>query len=280
METSPYVVEYVNLRNPERPELGRNVAHDERSRAYALPEPRGALSSIRHARNCGVLNQGKVGACTCFAGLGATATGQFYGQALLAALKAKTMGFNDDTGIELYKQVTRIDEFRGEYPPDDTGSSGNAVGKLFKQLGFISGWLHALSFTAALNELAKRPVITGVNWYGGFDQPDSKGFINISGKVVGGHEFVVDELNVEEEWVGCTNSWGTRYGLNGRFKMSFKTWERLLNERGDVTAFVPLTQAPPTPDPKPPVPPKPDTSADDKLAVAVAEWLKAKGYKV
>jgi len=35
------------------------------------------------------------------------------------------------------------------------------------------------------------------------------------------------------------NSWGTVYALGGRFCMSFDTWERLLEEQGDVTvAFV------------------------------------------
>lgn len=264
--------------NPERPELGRRVAHDSRSKLYALPEPRGALTSVSHPRRIGILQQGNVGACTCFAGLGAIATGIFYIDALLAAMANANLKFDNASGIYLYKEVTKIDEFPGAYPPKDTGSSGNAVGKLFKQLKLINGWLHGLSLSAALNELQFRPVITGVNWYGGFDQPDSNGFIKISGKVVGGHEFVVDGLNVEEEYVTCTNSWGERYGLKGRFKMRFDVWERLLSERGDVTSFVPLYT--PAPEPKPPTPPAPDTSADDRLAAAVAEWLKAKGYRV
>ncbi len=277
-----YVIEYgPTFNRGDRPELGRVAVHDSRSKAYALPEPeRGAIESAKHNRFIPVLNQGNVGACTCFAGLGALGSGEFYNDTLMAAMAKANYKFNDGSGIALYKEVTKIDDIPGTYPPNDTGSNGNAVGKLFKSLGLISGWKHALSLDAALLELGKRPVITGVNWYGGFDQVDAKGFSNISGRVEGGHEFVVDEINVMEEWVGCTNSWSERYGQKGRFKMTFKTWERLLKERGDVTSFVPLTE--PAPDPKPPVPPtpKPVDTADQALLNGIRNWVKAKGYTV
>ncbi len=271
---------YIEIPKRLDPRLGRIVAHDSESLRYALPEPRKAPKTVQHNRYIPVLNQGNIGACTCFAGLGALGTGAFYAEALLAIMAAKSIEFDNSNGIELYKQVTKIDEFRGSYPPDDTGSSGNAVGKLFKSLGLISGWRHALSLSAALNELNERPVITGVPWYAGFSQPDSNGFINISGRVEGGHEFVVDGNVVEEEYVTCTNSWGTRFGKQGKFKMRWAVWERLLNERGDVTAFVPLTAPAPEPTPPPQPEPTPVPTADDELAKAVAKWLKAKGYSV
>lgn len=278
-EENAYIIEHVPLPR-EDPRLGRLVAHDSRSKAYALPA--GAVASAIHARRAPVFNQGRIGSCTTNAGLGALGTGAFYSNDIVQRLFAidPNYEFNDRTALELYKRVTKIDEFQGAYPPDDTGSSGNAVGKLFKQLGLISGWKHALSLDAALTELKHRPVITGVPWYSSFDTPDSSGNImrTNNARVKGGHEFVVDEVSVGTERVGCTNSWGRGYGLNGRFYMTFKLWESLLKERGDVTAFVPL-DATPEPVPTPPQP-TPGVDPDVELATAVAKWLKAKGYKI
>jgi hypothetical protein len=268
LEENAYVIEHVPLPR-EDPRLGRLVAHDSRSKAYALPV--GKIETARHARHVPVFNQGQIGSCTTNAGLGALGTGIFLSTALKLVMRENKIGFDDKSALELYTRVTKIDEFQGAYPPDDTGSSGNAVGKLFKQLGLIAGWQHALSLEAALTELSQRPVITGVPWYAGFDKPNPNGYLVKSGRVKGGHEFVVDEINVGNEWVGCTNSWGTEYGTGGRFKMSFKLWESLLKERGDVTAFVPLET---TPEPTPPL----VHTVDVELATAMKTWLAAKGY--
>lgn len=273
LEESAYVIEHVPLPR-EDPRFGRLVAHDSRSKAYALPA--GAYATAKHQRYAPVFNQGRIGSCTTNAGLGALGTGIFLTTKVKLALKQHQLDFNDVSALELYRRVTKIDEFRGAYPPDDTGSSGNAVGKLFKQLGLVAGWQHALSLDAALTELTKRPVITGVPWYSSFDRVNANGFIHrkSNARVQGGHEFVVDEINVEAEWVGCTNSWGTGYGQQGHFKMSFKLWEALLRERGDVTAFVPFDSAP-----EPPKPP-PTNDVDKELALAVSKWLTAKGYEI
>ena len=54
----------------------------------------------------------------------------------------------------------------------------------------------------------------------------------------GGHEIVADEIDADNELVWFWNSWGTTYGLGGRFCMAFATWGQLLKNQGDVT--VPL----------------------------------------
>lgn len=270
-----FFVEYSELPR-EDPRLGRLVAHDSRSKTYALPV--GAQKSAKHMRKVPIFNQGNIGSCTTNAGLGCLGTGIFYELTQAAVLRALSYGYSETSALDLYKRVTKIDEFQGTYPPDDTGSSGNAVGKLFKQLGLIAGWQHALSLEAAITELGERPVITGVPWYSSFDTPDSNGFITrkSGARVKGGHEFVVDGVYIEREFVYCTNSWGKNWGLNGTFKMTFKLWDALLKENGDVTAFVPLADEPTPVDPQPPTPAR-DVD-NDALATAIQKWLKAKGY--
>jgi hypothetical protein len=79
------------------------------------------------------------------------------------------------------------------------------------------------------------PVITGTNWYSGMFTPKLGGLVEISGNVVGGHEYEVVGIDVEHKLVKCANSWGTTWGDKGFFYMTWDTWGRLLSEQGDVT---------------------------------------------
>ena len=64
------------------------------------------------------------------------------------------------------------------------------------------------------------------------------------------------------------NSWGTSWGLAGRFYLTFNDLGTLLNQQGDVTVLV--KGATPTPSPAP------TTDPDVTMAAAVKAWLKAK----
>jgi hypothetical protein len=111
------------------------------------------------------------------------------------------------------------------------------VCKAAKQLGWISSYRHAFGIHSALRALTLRPVITGVNWYTSFDNPDQNGLVAIAphAKVRGGHEVLADGIDEPNQLVWFWNSWGTSFGVGGRFCMSFDTWAQLLAEQGDVT---------------------------------------------
>ncbi len=262
---------------PETPgagRLGRHVRHDSRSLAYQVEAAAPAtLTSVRHQRYIPVLDQGDLGSCTGNAALGAVGTGALYlalsGDPIQPGADADR---DEQSAVSLYSSATLLDDAPGSYPPDDTGSDGLSVAKACKAAGLISGYQHATSVEAALTALAAGPVITGVNWYDSFDHPDPTGLVTVApgARVRGGHEFVVDELDVENNWVWFTNSWGTGWGVSGRAYMSWSTWARLLAEEGDVTVFVPVTAPAPTPAPFP----GPVVTADEALAVAAEPWLK------
>ena len=115
------------------------------------------------------------------------------------------------------------------------------VCKAAKQLNLIASYKHAFGLQHALEALVLRPVITGISWYTSFDTPDpTTGLVEIApgATVRGGHEIVADEIDAENELVWFWNSWGTQFGLGGRFCMKFATWGQLLENQGDVT--VPL----------------------------------------
>ncbi|MFE2712206.1 hypothetical protein ACFXKI_09510 [Streptomyces mirabilis] len=256
--------------------LGRHVEHDERSRAYALSDDLlpGSYKTITHTINAPVLNQGNVGACTGF-GTEACVSGDPFYATIPTTVKARPTA-NADTdnqqALALYSTATSLDNIRGTYPPDDTGSTGLAAAKAAAKAGLISGYQHALSLDAALKALGLVDVITGVNWYEGFDNPDANGKVTISGSVRGGHEFCVYGIDATKKLVWARNSWGADWGINGCFAFSWDDWGRLLDEQGDVTVFVPLTSPAPTPTPTPT-----PASVDAAMAKAARAWLTAKG---
>lgn len=212
--------------------LGRHVLHDPKSFAWpyiprSIDRP---IHSVHHRHFGGVLDQGNLGSCT--------------GNAAVQALNTKplhrlaTHTLKEEEALNLYSLATSLDPWPGEYPPDDTGSDGLSVAKACQQQGYIIEYRHAFGIDEALRALIERPVITGVNWYEGFDNPDDRGFVKKEGQIRGGHEFVVVGYNDTDKYVEAINSWGRNWGLKGRFRMSVDVWNELLQEDGDVTVLI------------------------------------------
>jgi hypothetical protein len=211
--------------NPQR-RLGRHIEHDERSRSF--PAARATqVVSVTHERHCAPFDQGDTGSCTGNAEAGVLMTDPFF-------VTGRTLDESD--AVTLYEKATHLDSITGSYPPDDTGSSGLAAMKAAKALGYITGYQHAFGLQHALEALVLAPVITGVSWYEGFDNPDSTGLVTISGSVRGGHEFEVVGIDADARTVRACNSWGSDWGDHGYFQFSWDTWDQLLHEQGDVTS--------------------------------------------
>jgi hypothetical protein len=215
---------------PETPvegkRLGRHILHDPRSREYAAPTAP-QIKSVKHTATGLPLNQGEIGSCTANALCGALDSApDFQGGTPLTETNA----------VQLYELETKLEG--KPYPPNDPGGTGLMVCKAAKQEGLISSYQHAFGIDHALGALMLRPVITGINWYTSFDEPDPQtGEVAIApgATVRGGHEIVADEIDAPNKLVWFWNSWGSTWGKEGRFCMSFDTWNELLNERGDVT---------------------------------------------
>jgi hypothetical protein len=205
------------------------VEHDPRSLAYPFKAAPTLVGTVTH-RRYGIFNQGSLSSCTGNAVAGCLNTVPLH--------KTGEKLATERDAVRIYGLATQLDVYTGAYPPDDTGSSGLAAAKAAQQLGLVTGYQHAFGVDHALQALMAGPVITGVNWYEGFDHPSSTGRVEISGQVRGGHEFEVVGYHAPTGTVGCVNSWGTGWGNKGRFRMSVETWARLLAEDGDVTVLV------------------------------------------
>ena len=252
---------------------GRHKVHDSRSKMYAVA-PTANVASITHRRYVPVFDQGRLGACTGYASVGALGTGTLW-ESLSPTQQAWV---NPTSAIATYSAATHLDNFPGTYLPTDTGSDGLSVAKALLADKMINGYRHCFTLDALNSALQVAPVITGVPWYEGMENPDANGRVTVSGNILGGHEFVIEGTDVDKQEFLCRNSWGTwglqdENGIWGRFTISWDDFATLMGQGGDVTALVAVTAPAPTPTPPPP----PTPSADDELAAAVKKWLSAKG---
>jgi len=212
---------------------GRHIEHDDRSRDHAVElEELFAPRSVLWNRYADIFDQGQLGSCTGNAITGALACAPFCGS------RADAARYDEAYAVDVYSAATRIDHVPGEYPPDDTGSSGLAVAKVVKREGLISRYGHAFTTLGLLHAIQHQPLIVGVSWFEGFDQPDEYGRVTIAGQVRGGHEIVVRGYehgqNDRDSYLFLDNSWGPQWGDAGSFRMSVYTWSQLREQGADA----------------------------------------------
>ena len=142
----------------------------------------GNRSKSRHwERVLSVLDQGQLGSCTGNAGTGALGTQPFYdavGSSVL--LDPNDEAAAEQFAVQLYSDATVVDGYPGNYPPEDTGSSGLAICKVLKSRGTINGYRRACGSRAPAScwLLQNGPVLQGMPWYNAFFTPDPQGFID------------------------------------------------------------------------------------------------------
>jgi hypothetical protein len=214
---------------PDR-RLGRHVVHDPASKNF-VAEQAPQIVSVKHAAVGLPLDQGQIGSCTANALCGARNSSP--------DKQPNDPMLSETDAVKLYELETKMEG--KPYPPNDPGGSGLEVCKAAVQLGLISRYTHAFGIDQALKALVLRPVISGIAWYDSFDHFDpTTGLVELKpgAKVRGGHEIVADEIDAPNKLVWWWNSWGTAFGLGGRFCMSWDTWDQLLQDKqfpGDCT---------------------------------------------
>lgn len=227
--------------------LGRHLEHDPMSKLHPVDMTEHLDTATFHSAKwevqCEAFDQGELGSCTGNAMGALLMTGPF----AETTRKIADRDIGESECVELYKLATRLDRIPGEFPPNDTGSSGLAVAKAAKEMGLIRAYHHAFTMRAALKALQSGPVIAGYGWYDSFDEPDTDGFVRVKeGAVIrGGHETMIHSLTIEylsngdideeNSYFLHRNSWGPGFGINGDFKMSLKTWRYLMKEYADMT---------------------------------------------
>lgn len=233
MQTFRYLAE-----SPDNPfRLGRHQVHDallperDARQLHVLHRFIG-IKTVTHQEVEPVFDQGNLGSCTANAALGCLVTAPF----------AKAgVTYTENDAVELYKVETKLDDSQipGNYPPDDTGSTGPWSMMALEQQGKIKSYHHTRSIFTALRLLSHGPISIGVTWYNSmFDVVDQDGVkmivVDEHSQVAGGHQVCVVGNSVEHQRVLIRNSWGTGWGDEGHAWLSWNDLDLLLHEGGDV----------------------------------------------
>jgi hypothetical protein len=225
--------------------LGRHLELDPRSLAF-LPDPELARKPIKPAEwvpPIPTLNQGQLGSCTGNAGTYHMAALAGPGRANTLALKGNVLSATDAAAcesfaVELYHEATVLDGFPGDYPPDDTGSSGLGVCRALKANHLIGRYVWATNLRAFGVLLQRAGVIIGTPWFESWFRPGPDGFVDdnpdwANSGVAGGHEVYVEALEAWDEQdpaksvIRFHNSWGDGWGDHGCGRMRLSTYKQL-----------------------------------------------------
>jgi hypothetical protein len=234
--------------------LGRHLELDSRSLAF-LPDPellRKPLKPAEWVPPIPTLNQGQLGSCTGNAGTYHLAALVGMGLSKPAiALNGHTLSQdaanNEQFAVELYHEATVKDGFPGDYPPDDTGSSGLGVCRALKAQKLIGRYVWATSLRAFGGLLQRAGVIMGTPWLEAWFNPDNDGFIDANPNwfdsgVAGGHEIYFraieawDDNDPHKCIFTFDQSWGV-WGDHGLGRMRGSTYLRLKGQI-DIKQFV------------------------------------------
>lgn len=133
----------------------------------------------------------------------------------------------------VYREAQKIDEWPGE---NYNGTSVRAGAKILQQQGFIKQYLWAYDLNTLINTVLNTgPVVVGTYWYRNMFFPNRRtGIIRASGRIAGGHAYVINGVDTRRRLFRIKNSWGRSWGLNGRAFISFNDMAKLIRMRGEI----------------------------------------------
>lgn len=195
----------VQLVEQKHPQLGRQLVHDPKSRSFparvTIDKSTWKTKNIRIYDPSVNPNQCH-GECTgCAKSMEFNSVGNRVAGTVL----------NMDTAHKLYRFATILDPFEGEWPPDDTGSSGLAACKAAKQagLGGAYRWLFGGADEVVQTIMAGRVVNIGTWWYNGMFSPNSANVIAPTGGQAGGHQYIARGYDLSRDHVIIRCWWGS-----------------------------------------------------------------------
>jgi len=200
---------------------GREYVADTRDRHYRL-RTRRTTRKYRYWRCGQVTDQGAAPNCV--------------GHAWANWLAASPVRQRPIAPDGIYTLAQYHDEWEGQ---DYEGTSVRGAAKVLTITGHISEYRWEWRLTPAIEYLlVSGPLVLGVNWYEGMEEPDLKGVIHADGRLLGGHAVLCYGANCSTQLVSIRNSWGRGWGDNGNCRISFADLDQLLSEDGECCAAV------------------------------------------
>lgn len=226
---------YLIPQAPDLPhQLGRHVNHDpHNANFHALTRP----PARRHPSYAGrvwpsreVFDQGDSPRCTTEAAIGLLRTGPF------------SIDFTEkadyDQPAERQAAYLAWQRYDPWYPAPHDGSTSDAPFRGLRDAGVIPGW-HWLFGEPQAREWVTwySPLVVGTKWKMGMFYPDAKGYLNVTGDVVGGHEYLIVQYSKARDAYRIVNSWGRGWGQNGRAWIRAVDLAALLADDGDAVTL-------------------------------------------
>lgn len=212
--------------NAQQHGLGRISAPDERDRLHLmaahLPDAAAAepLPTYRYWTPGPVLDQGATSQCVAYATTG-----------WLNATPVRT--FDASPPHVIYEQAQSLDGF----PLPHDGTTVRAAMQVMAREGRISEYVWATALDDVVRwVLLKGPVVIGTAWYFDMFAPNRYGRVSLTGAYVGGHSTLITGVNSTHRMARVRNSWGSGWGQNGNFWLSFFDLNRLLFTEGGEAA--------------------------------------------
>lgn len=133
---------------------------------------------------------------------------------------------------KLYKQAQKMDEWPGE---NYAGTSVRAGAKVLQQYGVIRAYYWAARLREVIDAiLFSGPVVVGTDWYEGMMDLDPDGKVHPTGRLIGGHAYVLNGVNTKKSVFRLKNSWGKEWGKGGHAIISFRDFRTLLQRNGEA----------------------------------------------
>jgi hypothetical protein len=119
------------------------------------------------------------------------------------------------------------------------GGSIRGVLKYLQELGHVESYHWADSALDIAKFIPQGTVMLGTNWYTGMFDPDPKtGVAKPTGRVAGGHAYILLGYKPSSGMFRCQSSWGRGWAQAGRFWLTGEDLDRLLREDGEASAVV------------------------------------------
>jgi hypothetical protein len=138
--------------------------------------------------------------------------------------------------FDLYDWCRRNDEWAGENY-DGTSASAGAKGAVEAGLWGEYRWARTVDEFATWVS-RKGPGDFAINWMTGMFNPDRSGYLNLTGRVEGGHMILANGFSVKRDAFHLQNSWGADWGIKGGAWLRRQDAAELVAQDGEMVAPV------------------------------------------
>lgn len=115
------------------------------------------------------------------------------------------------------------------------GTSIRGAMKVLAITGHVSEYNWAFEVEPAISHVLEHgPLVMGTSWKGNMMTPDASGRVRATGRLLGGHAWLLTGIDLRTGLAHGLNSWGTQWGQMGTFTLSLEDLAVLIHEDGEA----------------------------------------------